>query len=94
MNEKNWTRIIEQVQEFVDEFDTPWEGEYAVLLSKDEKDIDFRRLPNASESFWGKELPWKEIGKISGTGNDGMAIHLKYNNFKFFDKGLFNINID
>ncbi len=91
MDQKTWNRIVHQVLDWVNGFSEFWEGEYAVLLSEDEEDVSFQRLPNASESFWGKELPWTMIGTVTGKGSDGMEIELEYDTFSYYDQGYYNL---
>jgi hypothetical protein len=94
VKKSKWDIIQDQIYNFVNKFEEPWEGEYAVLLSTTDSDVTFERLPSASEEYWGSELPWIQIGTIEGRGLDGMIINIQYKDHKIYEQGYFNINID
>ncbi|MGC8651579.1 MAG: hypothetical protein ACP5RX_03130 [Minisyncoccia bacterium] len=92
-----WDLIKGQIYNFVYQFTRPWEGKYAVLLSKTGSDVRFEKLPNTSQEYWINDLPWhhlETIGTIEGRGLDGIIIDVQYENNEIHEEGYYNISIN
>ncbi len=87
-----WDQIEKQIYDFVYSFDEPWEGTYAILVSKYTGKVEFAKLPDASSDYW-EENGWEEIGHIEGIGLDGMVIDVDYKGHKIHEQGYFDIDI-
>ncbi|MGC9031622.1 MAG: hypothetical protein ACP5H7_02595 [Minisyncoccia bacterium] len=96
MKKSKWDIIRYQIYNFVWQFTRPWEGKYAVLLSKTGSNVTFERLPSISQEYWINDLPWHHlevIGTIEGRGLDGIIIDVQYKNHEIHEQGYYNINI-